>query len=94
MATAKMFTRDSANSPFHANPIIWSTRSLGHVALTHSSANTTKKVLRTNHTWPGMGSKPCVPPRKRVVMIIALIIGAMNSARNSSANLIPLYSVL
>ena len=45
-----------------------------------------------------MGGKPpvrlLVPPRKRVTIIIALMMGAMNSARNSRANLMPLYSVL
>ena len=94
IAIANMFSSERANSPFHANPIIWSTRSLGQVARIHSSTNTTTNVLTINQICPGMGEKPFVPPRNRVTIIIAFMIGAMNSARNSSANLMPLYSVL
>ena len=82
------------NSGFHANPMIWSTRSLGHVALNHSRTNITTNIFNTNHACPGTGSKPFVPPRNNVVTTAAVIIGAINSAKNRIANLIPLNSVL
>ena len=43
---------------------------------------------------PGRKSNPLDPPKNKVVTTAAVTIGAINSARNNTANLIPLYSVL
>ena len=80
-------------SPFHAKAMIWSTRSLGQVALNQTRKHTTAIDLATNQTCPGMGSKPFVPPRNRAVAMTAVAIGARNSASWKTANFMPLYSV-
>ena len=89
-----MLKRPNPKSPFHAKAMIWSTLRRGQVALNHSSTKITRNIFSANHACPGIGSKPFVPPRKRVATTAAVTMGAMNSARNRMANLIPLNSVL
>ena len=48
-AVTNRLMRPMGNRTFQARAMIWSTRSLGRVALTHRSTNQTRHTLRKNH---------------------------------------------
>ncbi|SVC25658.1 uncharacterized protein METZ01_LOCUS278512, partial [marine metagenome] len=91
-AVIKRFIRAHGNSTFHARLMIWSTRSLGKVALTQSNMNQKNHTFIKNQRCDGR-TGPSHPFKNNVAIMAETPNGAMNSASWNVPHFIPLYSV-